>query len=96
MFGVDPYDRQRRLLEVGDEGQARLLSAHARIPASDSALLEVAYLSRAGVGRVSVGGRGSAEPFAHADAFHSEATRSVAASAWRALAFIRAALGIQQ
>ena len=82
---MDRYARQRRLAEIGDAGQARLLAASARVSGSDGALTELVYLYRAGLRVVSVDTQARPRPFVHAAAFRHAATRRHAAGAWRAL-----------
>jgi hypothetical protein len=93
MQGEDPYSRQRRLPEVGDLGQARLLSAHLIVAAGAEARSEAAYLERAGVGEVLVSALHQPEPFAHAAHFRHAASSELAAGAWRALRKLLATLG---
>lgn len=86
----DRFSRQRRLPEVGEIGQARLLAAELALPRGAGADVERAYLEGAG-SRV-VPSPAAAAPFAHADAFRHPAARDVAAGAWRALRQIRRVL----
>jgi hypothetical protein len=80
----DRYDRQRRLREVGAEGQLRIEHSEASIPAGPSAAVEVAYLVRAGVERAAIDS-GRARPGAHAAFFRFSAPRAVADGAEGAL-----------
>jgi hypothetical protein len=80
----DRYSRQRRLAEVGPEGQARLCSARLRIPPSPHVDVELEYLARAGVSVV-VDVTGPASSFPFADWFEHAAARGVAEGAWCAL-----------
>lgn len=89
---MDRYTRQRRLTEVGDTGQRRLEAARVHVRGNEGALVETAYLARAGVSAVSLTPLAPPEPFAHGGAFRFGATRAVASGAWRALAKIRRAL----
>ena len=82
---MDRYARQRRLAEIGDAGQARLLAASLRVAGTDGALTELVYLHRAGVGAVAIDALAEPRPFAHAAFFHHAVTRRHAAGAWRAL-----------
>lgn len=91
----DRYSRQRRLAEVGDAGQARIERARAEVFGTDGALTEVSYLARAGIGSVTVLPNVKPTPFLHASSFRHDATRAFGAGAWRALATLRAALGVE-
>ena len=90
------YSRQRRLPEVGDAGQCRLERASLEARGRDGALVELAYLCRAGVNRVTLTLLEHPEPFVHAEAFRFEAPRAVGAGAWRALAQIRNVLEMEK
>ena len=90
----DRFDRQRRLAEVGDLGQARIESAAFEVRGGDGAVLETVYLQRAGAERVTLSSRKEPEAFAHERAFHHAASRRVGAGAWRALVQVRNVLGI--
>jgi molybdopterin/thiamine biosynthesis adenylyltransferase len=90
---ADRFARQRRLHEVGEQGQARLAALRLVLPASDTAALEQEYLLRAGVGHVSIAA-GEAAEFPHAAHFHAPGPRRIATAAWRALVRLRAGLGI--
>jgi hypothetical protein len=94
----DRYTRQRRLREIGDAGQERLLAARVTLggrpaggprrsdPSKDrSSVIELVYLERAGVGSVTIDSLAAPRAFAHADAFHHDPARRHAAAAWRAL-----------
>jgi hypothetical protein len=93
MHDDDRYTRQRRLREIGDAGQARLLAASVSIPGGAEAVAELVYLHRAGVGSVSIDALSRPEAFVHAAEFRHEAARRHAASAWRALRTICAVVG---
>jgi hypothetical protein len=90
----DRTTRQRRLLEVGEAGQAALARSAVRTAALDGCVVEIVYLNRAGVGRVAVSTLAEARPFAHHAAFHHAASRAVAWGAWRALTHVRGVLGL--
>jgi hypothetical protein len=85
---VDRYTRQRRLAEVGDEGQARIAAARLSVGDSPEAWSEREYLERAGAGTVTTAGL-AGPPFAHAAVFRHPASRRLAAGSWRALAGLR-------
>lgn len=91
----DRYTRQRRLPEVGEAGQARLGEAEVVVRGTQGADVEQSYLERAGV-RVHHDPKAAPLPFAHAAAFCFDASRGVAAGAWRALVAVRRELGIGQ
>ncbi len=88
----DQYSRQRRLPEVGVSGQARVEALDLTTGVGSAALTELTYLERAGVQRVSLSRLSEGAIFPHANAFHSPATRELAAGAWRALTALRSAL----
>lgn len=90
---MDPYSRQRRLAEIGDAGQARLLAASHRIAGTDGALTELQYLARAGFRAVAIDALAEPQPFAHAELFRHDVTRRQAAGTWRALRAITRILG---
>jgi hypothetical protein len=90
------YSRQRRLPEVGDAGQHRLERASLEARGRNGALVELAYLCRAGVNRVTLTPLEHPEPFVHAAAFRFDAPRAVGAGAWRALAQIRRVLEMEK
>ena len=81
----DRYTRQRRLREIGDAGQERLVSAKVTLGGGDGALVEFVYLHRAGVGSVTLDALGAPRAFPHRSIFHHEASRRHASGAWRAL-----------
>jgi len=89
-----PLTRQIRLLEVGEEGQARLSRASLEVRGSDGSLAEFVYLHRAGIERLSFTPSLPARPFRHASLFRHETTRRSGAGAWRALTQLRTVLGI--
>ena len=80
----DPYDRQRRLAEVGAAGQERIARSEARLAAGPAAATALAYVVRAGVER-GVITSGESAPFPHAARFHFAAPGAVAAGAHAAL-----------
>ena len=90
----DRYSRQRRLPEVGPSGQERLCAAELVVAEHPDVDLELDYLQRAGVARVTVDAAAAALTFPWADCFEHEATLGVARGAWCALARIRGELGI--
>jgi hypothetical protein len=90
----DRYDRQRRLPEVGDAGQARLAAACVVVRGSDGAIIEAEYLHRAGVERLSITPGLEPKPFRHEQFFRFWAPRRIGAGAWRAIAQMREILGM--
>ena len=107
----DRYTRQRRLPEVGPEGQRLLERQRLTIARHADVELELDYLRRAGVQQVSVdqfegqqlGGQRAgtaAEPsaldFPWAAQFQFSGPLGVARGAWCALARIRAALAANE
>jgi len=89
----DRHTRQRRLLEVGPEGQRQLEQRPmvlARHPDSD---VELEYLQRSGVRHISFDSAGAAPRFPWAEQFQFAGPLGVARGAYAALSRIRAALG---
>ena len=91
----DRYTRQRRLREIGDSGQQRLLAASVTVGGGSGAVLELVYLHRAGVGTVAIDGLSKATVFAHAETFRHAAARRYAGAAWRALRTLVEIVGAQ-
>jgi hypothetical protein len=88
----DRYTRQRRLAEVGPEGQLRLERERLAIARHADVDLEIDYLRRAGVQQVGVDAQQSALDFPWAAQFQFSGPLAVARGAWSALARIRAVL----
>jgi len=80
----DRYDRQRRLAEIGSDGQERIRASEARIAAGASAATTLAYLVRAGVER-GVVARAPQAPFPHAARFRFDGPANLGAGAHAAL-----------
>lgn len=91
----DRYTRQRRLAEVGPEGQRRLEAAAVVLPQQEAAELEADYLQRAGVRQVSFAADAPAIAFPWAEHFRFAGPAAVARGAHGALARIRAILSMQ-
>ena len=91
-MSADLYSRQRRLPEVGAEGQERLERADLSIAAGPAAASELSYLLRAGVGTALVTRRSNEAPFAHRAHFKFAPSRNLAEGAWRALRQIQAVI----
>ena len=89
----DRYSRQRRLAEVGPEGQRRLEQTELVLASHADADVELEYLTRAGVTRIQLAGGGAAPEFPWSHQFRFSASLAVARGAWCALSRIRAALG---
>jgi hypothetical protein len=92
----DRYTRQRRLAEVGPEGQLRLERQSLAIARHADVELELDYLRRAGVQQVGVDAEQSALDFPWAAQFQFGGPLGVARGAWSALARIRAALAANE
>lgn len=91
----DRYTRQRRLAEVGPDGQRRLEAAAQVLAPHEAAELEADYLRRAGVQQISFAPEASTPEFPWADHFQFAGPASVARGAHGALARIRAILAQQ-
>jgi hypothetical protein len=97
----DRDTRQRRLAEVGPEGQLRLERQRLAIARHADVDLELEYLRRAGVQQVAVrevtaDAEQSALDFPFAAQFQFSGPLGVARGAWSALARIRAALAANE
>jgi len=92
MTDADRYSRQRCLPEVGDAGQARLEGAALVVAAGPAALVELAYLARAGAREVAISRLEPAVPFTHRAHFRHAPSRDFAAGSWRALHKIKSIL----
>jgi hypothetical protein len=88
----DRYSRQRRLPEVGPEGQARLSQARLSVAPHPDLGLELDYLERAGVAAAVVDPSLTPLAFPWPECFEHTAALGVARGAWCALARIRAEL----
>lgn len=91
----DRYTRQRRLVEVGPEGQRRLERAAPVLARHEAVELEVDYLRRAGVQQLHFSPDASAPTFPWPEHFQFAGPSSVARGAYAALARIRAILAQQ-
>lgn len=91
----DRHTRQRQLPEVGVTGQERIARLEACVSADASTDVELLYLRRAGAVRVVEGTVPSNTlPCPHVDAFVNPSAARFAIGAYRALARIRAQLGM--
>lgn len=88
----DRYTRQRRLEEVGPEGQHRLAAARLALAPHESSDIEREYLERAGVGHLGVDATATPPAFPWCEFFEFPAPLSVARGAWCALSHIKSAL----
>ena len=88
----DRYSRQRRLDEVGPDGQRRLEQSELVLASHADTELEVEYLTRAGVRQLQFEAAAPVPIFPWAEQFRFDGPRSVASGAWHALTRIRAAL----
>lgn len=88
----DRYDRQRRLREVGVEGQLSIERSEAIIPAGRSTAVELAYLVRAGVERAAIDSA-RVRPLSHASFFRFSGPGAVAEGAEGALRHLLTCLG---
>lgn len=94
----DRYSRQRKLPEVGPQGQRALANASLRVSprVTGSEVFELCYLQRAGVARVTVSDAHVQLPSPHAQAFQFTAPRTLAVGALGALAQLRQTLGLTE
>jgi hypothetical protein len=90
----DRYTRQRRLEEVGPEGQRRLEQSVMVLAEHTDVELEREYLERAGVRQIARDAAAHPAPFPWAQHFQFAGPAGVAQGAWRALSRIRAALEV--
>ncbi len=90
----DRYSRQRKLPEVGQRGQQRIEALRVVVRGGPEALIELAYLERAGAQHVEFepGPAGSLPDWPHRGHFTHSGPQHVAAGAWMALRRIRQAL----
>ena len=89
----DRYTRQRRLEEVGADGQRRLERQAMVLARHADAELELEYLQRAGVRQITFDSAASPLAFPWPDKFQFAGPLGVARGAWSALSRIRSALG---
>ena len=82
------YERQARLIEVGEAGQARIAAARFEVSNGPSSEVELSYLRRAGA-EAELSEAGERRPFPHQAAFRFAAARAVGEGAWRALHKLR-------
>jgi hypothetical protein len=88
----DRYTRQRRLEEVGPEGQRQLEQTAMVLAPHADADLEREYLERAGVRQLTFAPAASAPEFPWPEQFQFAGPLGVARGAWSALSRIRAVL----
>lgn len=89
---MDRFERQRRLPGVGDAGQRKIGALDVRVRGGEDSLVELLYLHRAGVERVTLSPTELPRAFAHAEAFDDPVCRRLGAAAWRATLPIMGAL----
>ena len=90
----DRYSRQRRLPEVGAEGQRRLAQTRLTLAEHAGVQVEQDYLVRAGVASAEPAAAAPGLDFPWTDEFEFAASRDLARGAWSALYRIREALGV--
>jgi hypothetical protein len=88
----DRYSRQRRLVEVGPEGQRWLGQSSISVADHEGVHIERDYLVRAGVARVEIDPAAQPVELPWAEQFEFSAPLTVARGAYAALFRIRAAL----
>jgi hypothetical protein len=91
----DRFSRQRRLPEVGADGQRRLGSRVESLAPHADVELERDYLQRAGVAGTRIESEAPRLSFPFAEHFEFAAPLSVATGAWCALERIREALAVR-
>jgi len=91
----DRHSRQRRLPEVGPQGQERLGEARLTVASHPDVDVEVDYLARAGVAAVAVSEGLSPLEFPWAAWFEHPAALGVARGAWCALTRIKSELSVE-
>lgn len=84
----DPYDRQRRLAEIGSAGQSKIERSEARLCAGPGAAIALGFLVRAGVERGSITRAVTPPEFPHARAFRFDGPLEVARGAHQALSHL--------
>ena len=92
----DRYTRQRRLEEVGPDGQRRLAAARLTLAPHASADIEREYLARAGIGHLGMDADVTPPTFPWSAFFEFPAPLSVARGAWCALSQLRSVLMPEQ
>ena len=90
----DRYTRQRRLPEVGPQGQERLQRAQLSVAEHPDVALELDYLERAGAIEARVDPAAAPLVFPWAAWFEHAAALGVAHGAWCALSRIKRELGL--
>lgn len=91
----DRFSRQRRLPEVGADGQRRLGSRVLSLAPHADVDVERDYLERAGVAGTRIHGQTPELPFPFAQHFEFAAPLSMARGAWYALHRIRQVLAVR-
>jgi hypothetical protein len=94
----DRYSRQRKLPEVGPQGQLALARSSLQVTSRvvGSEIFELSYLRRAGVENVTLSSLQVEPCSAHATQFHFAAPRTLAVGALGALAQLRRELGMSE
>lgn len=87
----DRFSRQRRLPEVGPEGQARIEQSRVQVPRHPGTAIEVEYLSRAGVRQLETTGD-EPEPFPFEQEFTFAASAESARGCYGALTRLKSIL----
>lgn len=90
----DRYSRQRRLVDVGPDGQRRLEAARVSLGDHAGAHVERSYLLRAGVSRVELEVEAQPLDFPWAEQFQFTAPLTIARGAWSALSRIVTVLAL--
>ncbi|HTV18307.1 MAG TPA: hypothetical protein VMG12_06540 [Polyangiaceae bacterium] len=90
----DRYTRQRRLPEVGPQGQERLQRAQPSVADHPDVALELDYLARAGASDARVDHAAAPLQFPWSSWFEHDAALGVARGAWCALTRIKGELDL--
>jgi hypothetical protein len=88
----DRYSRQRRLKEVGPDGQRWIEAVALTVAEHPDVELELDYLARAGVRQISIDASAAPLDFPWSQHFRFSASLAVARGAWCALSRLRTTL----
>ena len=92
----DRYSAQRRLVEVGPEGQRRLEQSRMVLVEHSDLDIEREYLARAGISDMLIDVQASPPVFPWVEQFEFASPLAVARGAWCALARLRSVLALDK